>query len=185
MKKKGLMGALCSIFLTVSFLNAAEANKSAKPEANSTKKTVSSSKKSSIEEAKKLLEEMNLKKVYEAAVNSSTQRLVRGNSKFKKVEGKIKAFYNKYIGWDSMKDDLAKLYAKYYTADELKDIIAFYKTKTGKKVLATMGKLTYEGQMLTRNKLVPHIKELNNILESAMKADNKQASKKENNKTKK
>jgi len=69
-----------------------------------------------------------------------------------------------------------KLYAKYYTIDELKDITAFYKTKTGKKVLASMGRLSYEGQMITRSKLQPHIDELKAILDKVTK-DSKKASK--------
>jgi len=79
-----------------------------------------------------------------------------------------------------MKNDLAKLYAKYYTADELKDITNFYKTKTGKKVLATMGKLSYEGQMITQKKLQPHINELKSLLDSVMKEDENKKAKKSN-----
>jgi len=137
-------------------------------EGNTTTATTTSSKEDSVAEAMKLLNEMNLKSVYENAVRNSTIRLVNANPKFKKIEGKIKAFYNKYIGWDGMKKDLAKLYAKYYTVDELKEITNFYKTKTGQKVLSTMGKLAYEGQMITQNRLKPHLEELKKILDDAV-----------------
>lgn len=181
MLKKGVWGILLLYsFSTICFANPVEANLS-KNDANASKiekkvqkKSVikkSEGVKASIQEAQKLLDEMNLEKVYKAAVNSSTSRLIKANSKFKKVEGKIRAFYEKYIGWDSMKQDLIRLYTKYYTAQELRDITAFYKTKTGKKVLATMSKLTHEGQMITRRKLQPHIAELKKILDSAMKDD--------------
>jgi hypothetical protein len=127
-----------------------------------------------IEEAKKLLDEMKLNKVYENAVRNSTLRIVRANPRrYKKIEKRIRNFYEKYIGWDVIKDDLAKLYAKYFTAEELRDILKFYKTKTGKKVLATMGKLAYEGQMLTRKRLVSHMPELQQILDDALKDKNK------------
>jgi hypothetical protein len=129
----------------------------------------------SLEAAYKLLDEMNLKKVYENAVNGSTQRLIAANKNFKSVEGEIKAFYQKYIGWDSVKKDLAKLYSKYYTPQELQDITNFYKTKTGKKVLATMGKLAYEGQMLTQKRLRPHLNELKKILDEAMDKSKKES----------
>ena len=146
-------------------------------EANSTKKEVKAENSSSLEAAYKLLDEMNLKKVYDDAVNGSTQRLIQANEAFKGIEGKIKDFYKKYIGWDSVKKDLAKLYSKYYTPEELKDITAFYKTKTGKKVLATMGKLSYEGQMLTQKRLRPHLNELKKILDDAVEKSKKQKSK--------
>ena len=141
-------------------------------------KSTSASKDDSVAEAMKLLNEMNLKAVYENAVKNSTIRLVNANPKFKKIEGKIKAFYNKYIGWNGMKKDLAKLYAKYYTVDELKEITNFYKTKTGQKVLATMGKLAYDGQMITQNRLKPHLEELKKILDEAAATEPKKEAKK-------
>ena len=175
MFKKSLLGlvVLLSLLITQSF---AEGN--ATKESNATKEVAKKSSSSdSIEAANKLLEEMNLKNVYKNAVENSTKRLVMANPKFKKVEKDIKAFYTKYIGWDSMKSDLAKLYAKYYTASELKDITNFYKTPTGKKVLATMGKLTYEGQKITQGRLRPHLEELKKILDKAA-AEPKKATKK-------
>jgi len=138
-----------------------------------------------LEAAYKLLDEMNLKKVYENAVNGSTQRLIAANKNFKSIEDKIKAFYQKYIGWDSVKQDLAKLYSKYYTKEELEDITNFYKTKTGKKVLATMGKLAYEGQMLTQKRLRPHLDELKKILDDAMEKSKKENKKEANTTDKK
>ena len=148
-------------------------------EGNTTAPAVSEVKEDSIAEAMKLLTEMNLKSVYENAVRNSTIRLVNANPKFKKVEGKIKSFYSKYIGWDGMKEDLAKLYAKYYTAQELKEITSFYKTKTGKKVLKTLGQLAYEGQKITQNRLKPHLEELKKILDEADAKPKKDVAKKE------
>jgi len=181
MFRKGVVG----IFLLFSLLSTsyllAEGNVT---KGESAKKVVKAQKKEdkALEAAKVLLDEMNLKQVYINAVNGLTQRLINANAKFKKVDKKIKAFYQKYIGWKSMKDDLAKLYAKYYTAEELNDITKFYSTKTGKKVLKTMGKLTYEGQMLTQKKLQPHLKELQDILDEAMKEDTKKENKKSDSK---
>lgn len=170
MIKKSLVSLILFLTLLIPMQSFAE-NNSTKEVKQVATKAKQSEDKSRIEAAKALLEEMNLKHVYKSAVENSTQRLVRANAKFKSVENKVKAFYEKYIGWDSMKKDLAKLYAKYYTADELKDITEFYKTKTGKKVLATMGKLSYDGQMITQKKLQPHLDELKAILDKAMKED--------------
>ena len=157
---------------------AAKEDKKVKKE-ETTKSATSEKKEKKIEEgaleaAKKLLEEMGLKKVYENAVNNSTKRLVNANPAFEKIKDKIKAFYEKNIGWDVMKEDLAKLYAKYFSKKELEDITAFYKTPTGKKVLSKMGQLTYEGQMLTRKRLEPHLNELKKLLDDAAAKENKQ-----------
>ena len=49
------------------------------------------------------------------------------------------------------------LYDKYFTADELRDLIAFYRTATGQKVVTTMPKLLEESQAKTQEVLVPQV----------------------------
>jgi hypothetical protein len=178
MIKKGILVAtILALFSAPTFL-AADSNVTNKDNNSSSVSVSKGNNNVAIQAAKGLLKEMGLEQVYKRAVESSTKRLVNANPKFKKIEDKIKAFYEKTIGWNVMKDDLAKLYAKYYTADELKDITSFYKTKTGKKVLHTMGSLTYEGQKLTRDRLMPHMDELKKMLDKAIKDDDKKANKK-------
>ena len=184
MFKKGIVGAFLFFSLLapaglIAESNATKVNNDTKAKVE---KKVENNKDDAIKAAMALLEEMNLKQVYIKAVDGLTNRLISANSKFKKVAKEIKAFYNKYIGWDAMKEDLAKLYAKYYTADELRDIANFYKTKTGQKVLKTMGKLTYEGQLLTQKRLKPHLKELQAILDKAMEDNSKKETKKSDSK---
>jgi len=182
------MNRLVKVVLMLGFLSLlpsalfAQSNATKKSDANVTKTVKSQKKGSNLEAAYELLKAMNTKKVYENAVNAYTQRLVYANSKLKKVEDKIKAFYNKYIGWSSIKNDLAKLYAKFYTADELKDIANFYKTKTGKKVLKTMAQLNYEQLMLTQNKIKPHLKELQKIIDGALHTPDKKKNEHKNDK---
>ena len=175
MFKKSLVGVVLLLSLSIS---ATSADENVAKETKGINKVTQNISNDRIEVAKDLLTEMNLKSASEGAVDNFTNRLVEADSKFKKIEDKIRAFYNKYIGWDSMKDDLAKLYAKHYTTKEIKDIIKFYKTKTGKKVLKNFGKLSYEGQMITREKLQLHIDELRVILKKAI--DDKEASIKKN-----
>jgi len=163
MFKHSVVGFVLICTLIFPSLSMADSNATKSKDAKTEKKDSSS-----LEAAKKLLKEMNLEKVYKDAVEASTKRLVMANSKFKKVEKDIRAFYEKYIGWNAMKDDLAKLYAKYYTAKELEDIANFYKTPTGQKVLKNMPKLSIEGQIITQGKLQSHLEELKKILDSAL-----------------
>ncbi len=134
---------------------------------------------SSKEAAYKLLDIMNYKATADKTVAFYTNRLINANSDFKKVEDKIKAFYEKYIGWNSVRDKFAKLYAKYFTAEELNQIAEFYQTKTGKKALNLMGKLTLEGQNLIQDRYRKHLNELKDILDSVAKKDSNNSTKKE------
>ena len=175
---KKLLLATTIIFSSSMLVAEGNSTKEATPKKVETKASNSDN----LDVAYKLLEQMNLKKIYDNAVEGATQRLVNANKNFKPIESKIKGFYQKYIGWDSVKKDLAKLYSKYYTKSELEDITNFYKTKTGQKVLATMGKVAREGQTITQNRLRPHLKELKAILDKANFKNKKDGEKKDEKK---
>lgn len=52
------------------------------------------------------------------------------------------------------------LYAKYYTEKELKDLIKFYQTPTGRKAIATLPQLTKEALAQSNDILLPEITQL-------------------------
>ncbi|SFV52752.1 hypothetical protein MNB_SV-12-103 [hydrothermal vent metagenome] len=69
-------------------------------------------------------------------------------------------FFNKYISWDLIKEDIAKLYAKNYTISELNDIKKFYLTPIGQKILKLKPQIMAESMKLTQSKILPHMDEL-------------------------
>ncbi len=56
-----------------------------------------------------------------------------------------------------MEEIMTTVYDKYYTLEELNDLIAFYRTSTGQKSLKVMQPLMLETMQLTQAKLVPKI----------------------------
>ena len=54
----------------------------------------------------------------------------------------------------------ANLYAKYYTEQEIQDLIDFYKTPTGQKAIATLPQLTNEAFKQSNAILLPQITQL-------------------------
>ncbi len=174
---------LLAIALVLPLTLSAEAPKEAvKKEAKVEKQSID---KSAIEAAKKLFEAMNLKKVYKQIVDASTMSLVQREPKLISVKDKIRAFYQKHIGWDAVKDDMAKIYAKYYSAKDLEELTKFYMTDLGKKTLALLPKISQEGRALGMKKIVSNQKELQDIVQKALapkkketKKDSKEESKK-------
>lgn len=47
----------------------------------------------------------------------------------------MKALYHKYFSLESYTSDLTEIYAKYYTVDEIIQLISFYSSPLGKKNL--------------------------------------------------
>lgn len=79
----------------------------------------------------------------------SGERFVTFSQKFRKRLSE-KIDYGKYI-----REAVYPLYDKFYTEQELKDLIAFYKTTTGQKLIATLPALLAESNKTATEKFVP------------------------------
>ena len=53
-------------------------------------------------------------------------------------QAKANTALDKAVGWDKLKPELVKIYTTNFTEPELKDLIAFYESPLGKKVLEKM-----------------------------------------------
>jgi len=66
---------------------------------------------------------------------------------------KANAALDQAIGWNKLKPDMVKLYTTNFTESELKDLVAFYQSPLGKKVLEKMPQLTQQSAQMTQAKL--------------------------------
>ena len=66
-----------------------------------------------------LLATMNMKESYEGMIKRITQMQIEANPQLKAIEPTIHAFFTKYMGWEAQRGDIAALYAKNYTTEEL------------------------------------------------------------------
>lgn len=123
----------------------------------------------SISMANELLKTMGMEKTYAGMIDNVTQMQLYQNPKLKVIEPTIHAFFVKYMGWDALKYDMAKMYAKSYTLKELEELIAFYKTKVGEKTLKLMPELAMTGTEIAKKKLTEHIGELKSMVKSELK----------------
>ena len=118
--------------------------------------------------AKDLVASMGIKDSYAKMIDQATQGLVLRQPKLKSVEGEIKAFYTKYIGWDTIKDKMAAIYAKHYTVKELNELKDFYKSDIGQKSIKLMPQIMQEGQKLGASSVMAHADELKAIISKAL-----------------
>jgi len=78
-------------------------------------------------------------------------------------------FIAKYINWEILRDQTASLYAQEFTEKELKDIIAFYNSPTGKKLNQKQPILLQKGATLGQQAVQSHQVELQQMMEAAFK----------------
>ena len=131
-------------------------------------KTETVAKSETIIAADALLKTMNMNSTYAKMIQNITDMQVKQNPQLEALKPTMMAFFEKYMGWDALKDDMAKVYANNYTAQELNEINAFYKTPVGQKTVELMPKIATEGMQVGQAKVAAHMGELQEMIQAEM-----------------
>lgn len=116
------------------------------------------------EEAYKLFEAIDMKNTYAKMVDNIVTIQIGSNKSLLKVKPQLIEFFNKYMGWETLKEDVTNIYVKAYSANELKQIREFYETPVGQKTIKLMPQLMQEGAKIGQQKVSSHIYELIEII---------------------
>lgn len=76
----------------------------------------------------------------------------------------LEAFYDKYLSYDRLKNDLVAIYSQHFTDAELDALIQFYQTDVGQKSLKILPKLTQESMELGQRIVKQNIHELLKVI---------------------
>ena len=80
-------------------------------------------------------------------------------------------FHNKYVTWDRMSDKIKNVYKKNYTEQEIRDIIAFYKTDTGQKFAKRNQKVAFQIMRISQQQAMKHQAKLREMIMNAVQSD--------------
>ena len=78
-------------------------------------------------------------------------------------------FFNKYLNWESVKEDTITAYTQEFTEPELKKLTEFYKTPVGKKASEKMPKLVFISGQIGLQKAQANQAELRQMMEERAK----------------
>jgi len=168
MKKSLKILALATLITLPNFTMAKVENNS-----TTTKQVVNSVKENDAEYKQavtKLLEQTGMKESFSKIIEQQTDVLVKRLPVLKSVKDDIKSFYSKYLSWDRIKEETIKIYKKYYTLEEIKELQKFYQTPVGKKTIKVLPSIMQESRMIGYNLVKSHGKELDDIISKAMKS---------------
>ncbi|MEX5354291.1 DUF2059 domain-containing protein [Pseudomonas juntendi] len=84
-------------------------------------------------------------------------------------QAKANAALDNAIGWNKIKPDMVKLYTDTFTEAELKDLVKFYESPLGRKVMREMPKVTQQSAQMTQAKLEPAVPVVNKLLDDMTK----------------
>ena len=111
-----------------------------------------------------------MEKKIQESVDSVVQLQLRQNPQLAQHEKTMHEFFTKYIGWKALKDELADMYMKRFSEQELTDINAFYITPVGQKVITVLPELVQQRNQLAMMRLQQNIGELQQIIGAPGKA---------------
>ena len=110
--------------------------------------------------AMELLETMKLDQLLTQTIDTMLDAQVQQNPQIAPYKKVMKDFFKKYMSWAALKDDMAALYAEEFSAGELKELTAFYKTPLGQKLASKQGQLMTKGAALGQRRVQEHMPEL-------------------------
>jgi hypothetical protein len=120
-------------------------------------------------EALTLLATMNMKGSYEGMIKRITQMQIQAKPQLSSIEPTIEAFFTKYMGWEAQRGDIAALYAKNYSVEELKTLNKFYQTPLGQKTVQLMPQLAAASAQIGQSRMMKHMPEMKAMIEAELK----------------
>lgn len=76
----------------------------------------------------------------------------------------MRAFFDKYVGYEQVKDEHAALYAKHFSKKELQKINEFYASDAGRKMVRLMPELMQKGAEIGTRHSEEHLPELQQMM---------------------
>jgi hypothetical protein len=120
----------------------------------------STAKPEAIAAAHELFAVMDIGKMMDNAITKMVDVQVKQNPMIAPVKTVMLDFFRKYMSWDVLKDEMAKIYAEEFTIKELKELTAFYKSPLGQKMAQKMPVLMAKGAELGQRRVQEHMPEL-------------------------
>jgi len=121
--------------------------------------------------AEDLLKAMDVEKTMQASIDAALDLQIKANPGLARFKDVMKKFLTKHMSYASIKEDLIKLYVKEFTEDELKDLMKFYQTPTGKKFLKKAPVMMQKGGELGLKRVQENMPELKKMIEDSLKKE--------------
>jgi hypothetical protein len=124
------------------------------------------------DQVEKLFKLTQMEKRIQQSVESVVQLQLRQNPQLIQQKVIVEQFFEKYIGWHALKEDIAVMYMETFSEKELETINAFYITPAGQKVINIVPQLVQQRNQLAMGRLQENIGELQKVLAGSAAKNN-------------
>jgi len=117
--------------------------------------------------ANELLVTVKMEKILADSTEQMVQLQIQQNPAIEPYREVMRRFLAKYMSWEGLKGDFVRIYAEEFTEQELRDLIAFYRTPTGIKFITKMPGLMSKGAQIGSQRVQQNAAELKEMMRMA------------------
>lgn len=110
--------------------------------------------------AREMMAASKVRENFDVSLARMLEAQIVANPEMHQFEPVLRGFFAKYMRWDDLEPDFARLYAVTYTEEELRQLAAFYRTPLGQRLVATGPELIARGSALSEERVQKHLPEL-------------------------
>lgn len=114
--------------------------------------------------AEEMVQTLGMQKMVDEGMSQMVEMQLKASPILESKKTAMMTFFKKYMSWDVIKEDYIKIYMEEFTEKELKDISAFYRTTTGKKMADRQMAIMMKGSELGQKKVQAHMDELMELI---------------------
>ncbi len=118
--------------------------------------------------AYELLEALQVPVQLKQTLDGLVEMQMRANPKLVPYKSIFTDFFNKYMSFEALKKGYADIYLDSFSAAELKELTAFYKSPVGKKLASKTAEFALRGAALGQKAVQDHQLELQTALAKAI-----------------
>ncbi len=117
------------------------------------------------EELETLLELFDMEEKSGESIDQMVTFHVQQDPRLGPYTGVLRKFYEKHMSWDSLKDDFIAIYMEEFSEEEIRELIAFYKTPVGRKAIKKMPLLRVKCARIGEEQLLKNLAEWHRMLQ--------------------
>lgn len=111
-----------------------------------------------------LFDLMNMEAVLKDSIDQSLDIQIQAEPGLAPFRDTMKAFFDKYMSYESLRAPLMQVYTDAFTEAELKEITAFYRTPVGQKTLEKMPAMYQKGAEIGMQRVQENMGELQQMI---------------------
>lgn len=115
-----------------------------------------------------LVDAMNMQVTLEQSLNTMLEMQLEQNPQLRPLEGVMREFFGRYMTWERLRGDYARLYARTFTEPELREMTTFYRSPVGQKMARVTPQLMAEAAKLGEQAVQENLPELQQMIMAEM-----------------